>query len=292
MTTTNATLMGDALMRTVEVDGSHVEYLELGTGPALVLVHGDGETARDWQWVAPGLADAGYRVIAPSLPGHGASAPSPSYAMADLASWVGRFADAVGVSGATFGGNSIGGSISVHLALQAPDRVHRLVLIDSAGFGHAVNPVVAAETMPLAGEIAIAMALSPGGPLLRALVRANDLFGQPWLVPPGWWADQLRWSVAPPILQASVACKRAIMDVFGQYEVLLDRLPQIDVPTLVLWGALDKVVPLSHGEAAARLLPNARLEVLAACGHIPHVECPQGFLAPVVDFLDQTRSAA
>lgn len=89
---------------------------------------------------------AGHRVLAPSLPGHGASAPAPSYLMPDLAGWLGRFLDVLGVESAAVGGNSIGGLIPVHLALQQPQRVQRLLLIGgSAGFGRAVNPLLAAE---------------------------------------------------------------------------------------------------------------------------------------------------
>lgn len=147
---------------TVAVDGGPAEYLDVGTGPALVLVHGDGQTGRDWRWVAPALAAAGHRVIAPSLPGHGATAETPSYKMEDLAAWLGRFLDVLDIDRATVGGNSIGGLIPVHLALQQPGRVSRLVLIDSAGMGNAVNPVLGMETLPLAGEAAIAMSMLPG----------------------------------------------------------------------------------------------------------------------------------
>ena len=281
----------EADMATVTVDEGFAEYLEVGTGPVVVLLHGDGETARDWRWVAPALAAAGHRVIAPSLPGHGATAESSSYAMEDLARWVGRFLDALGISRATVGGNSIGGLIPVHLALQDPGRVSRLVLIDPAGMGYAVNPVLGMETMPLAGELAIATSMLPGGPQLRALVRAGDLFAQPLRVPPGWWADQLRWGGGRPMLTASVACKRAILDAAGQFHVVLDRLGELTVPTLVVWGALDKVVPLVQARAAADRIPGARLEILRSCGHVPHVECPEAFLAPVLRFLHDTREA-
>ena len=282
----------------IDVDGRAVEYLDTGTdtgtptAPFLVLVHGDGETARDWRWVAPALAEAGYRVIAPSLPGHGASAPARSYEMEDLAWWLNRFLDALGITRATVGGNSIGGLISIHLALRQPGLVQRLLLIDSSGLGRVVNPVLAAETMPGAGEAAIGMTLLPGGPQVRALARAGNLFAQPWRVPAGWWFDQLRWGASPVLLDASVACKRAIMNGTGQHHVLLDRLTDIGVPTLVLWGLLDKVVPVLHGRSAARRLPDGHLEVLPSCGHVPHVESPKAFLRPVLRFLEQTRAAA
>jgi pimeloyl-ACP methyl ester carboxylesterase len=279
-------------IRTTTVDDGAAEYLDLGTGPVVVLVHGDGETARDWRWIAPAVAAAGHRVIAPSLPGHGATAEAPSYAMEDLARWLGRFLDAVGIDSATVGGNSIGGLIPIHLALQQPDRVSRLLLIDSAGLGNAVNPVLGLETVPVLGEAAVGLVFLPGGPQLRSAVRAQNLFAQPLRVPPEWWLDQLRWGGGKPMLTASLACKPAILDAAGQFHLVLDRLPELTVPTLIMWGALDKVVPIVHGQAAARLLPDCRLEVLPTSGHVPHVETPDAVLVPLLRFLRDTRSAA
>jgi pimeloyl-ACP methyl ester carboxylesterase len=277
---------------TAVVDGGTAEYLDVGTGPVIVLVHGDGETARDWRWIAPAIAAAGHRVVAPSLPGHGATAETSSYAMEDLAAWVGRFLDAVGIDRATVGGNSIGGLIPIHLALQQPHRVARLLLIDSAGLGNAVNPVLGLETLPVLGEAAVSMALMPGGPQLRAAGRAQNLFAQPLRVPPEWWLDQVRWGSGRPMLAASLACKRAILDGAGQHHLVLDRLPDLKVPTLVVWGALDQVVPVVHAHAAARLLPDNRLEILPTAGHVPHVEAPDALLVPLLRFLRDTETAA
>ena len=276
-------------IRSTTVDDGPAEYLDVGHGPVLVLVHGDGETARDWRWVAPGLVAAGYRVIAPSLPGHGSTAEAPSYEMPDLAQWVARFLDVVGIDRATIGGNSIGGLIPIHLALQQPERVERLILIDSAGFGNAVNPVLGLETVKVLGELAIGMVFLPGGPQLRASVRSQNLFAQPLRVPPEWWSDQLRFGGGKPMLAASLACKRAILGASGQYHLVLDRLPELKVPTLVMWGALDKVVPLVQAHRAVELIPDCRLEVLPLSGHVPHVESPDAVLVPLLRFLQDTQ---
>jgi pimeloyl-ACP methyl ester carboxylesterase len=279
-------------IHTTTVDGGVAEYLDVGAGPIVVLVHGDGETARDWRWIAPAVVAAGYRVVAPSLPGHGATAETTSYDMAELSRWVGRFLDAVGIDSATVGGNSIGGLIPIHLALEQPKRVSRLLLIDSAGLGNAVNPVLGLETVKVLGEAAIGITHLPGGKQMRSIVRAQNLFAQPYLVPPEWWLDQLRWGGGQPMLKASLACKRAILGAAGQYHLVLDRLSEITVPTLVLWGALDQVVPLVHGQTAAKLLPDSRLEVLPMSGHVPHVETPGAVLPPLLRFLRDTHKAA
>ncbi len=158
--------------RQVEVNGRTVEYLVAGAGPILVLLHGDGETARDWQWVMPRLAAAGHHVVAPSLPGHGGSASADSYAQEDLTAWLASVLEALALDRITVVGNSIGALMALHLALAHPDRVQRLVLVDCAGLGRLVNPVLAAETVPGLGEAAIAMSLMPGGTPLRAAVRS------------------------------------------------------------------------------------------------------------------------
>lgn len=200
-------------IRQTTVDNGTTEYLDIGSGPVVVLVHGDGETVRDWRWVAPAIAAAGHRVVAPSLPGHGASIEARSYAMEDLAGWLGRFLDALGIERASVGGNSVGGLMSIHLSLQQPQRVARLLLIDSAGLGNAVNPVLGLETLPVLGEAAVGLALMPGGPQLRAAVRAQNLFAQPLRVPPEWWLDQLAGAAAsrcsPPRWPASAPSSTA-----------------------------------------------------------------------------------
>lgn len=295
MTTTTAdalTAVTEDDIRATTVDGGVAEYLDVGTGPVVVLVHGDGETARDWRWITPAVAAAGYRVVAPSLPGHGATAETSSYAMEDLARWLGRFLGAIGIERATVGGNSIGGLISLNLRLQQPHVVTRLLLIDAAGLGHAVNPVLGLETLPGLGETAVSMALMPGGPQMRAAFRAQNLFAQPVRVPPEWWLDQLRWGSGRPILAASLACKRAILDAAGQHHLVVDRLPELTLPTLVVWGALDQVVPVVQAHAAARLLPDCRLAVLRTVGHVPHVEAPEALLVPLLRFLEDTKAAS
>jgi pimeloyl-ACP methyl ester carboxylesterase len=275
----------DMQTRTVEVNGRAVEYLVAGAGPVLVLLHGDGETARDWQWVMPALAAAGHHVVAPSLPGHGGSASADSYAPEDIAAWLGAVVDTLGLQRPTVVGNSLGGLVALHLALTRPEQVERLVLVDSAGLGHMVNPVLAAETAPGVGETAIGMALLPGGAQVRAAARSANLFAQPWRIPPAWWLDQFRWGSCPALLQASVACKRAILDPLGQHHVQLERCGEVHIPTLVVWGLLDMIVPFTHGQAAVERLPKGRLELLAGCGHVPHVECPDAFVATVLRFL-------
>ncbi len=286
MTTTEMT--SGMEVRTEVVDGRDVEYVVAGSGPPLVLLHGDGESARDWQWVIPALS-AAHQVYALSLPGHGGTATAESYTPQSLAAWVLKVLDALNLPRASLAGNSIGALVALHVALEQAARVERLMLLDSAGLGRLVNPVLAMETAPGVGEAAIGTTLLPGGAQLRAAARAPMLFVQPWRAPAGWWSDQVRWGAQRSFLEAAVAAKRAVLDIGGQRHVVLDRLGEVQVPTLVLWGALDQVVPFTQGRAAARRLPDGRLHLVDDAGHLVHIERPDAVSAAMLAFLAEDR---
>ena len=127
--------------RQVVVDGLQLQYLEAGSGPPLLLLHGHEQSATSWQWVTPVLART-HRVLALSLPGHGESAPAvDGYAPGrDLAPLVVDFLDTLDVGTLHVVGNSVGGAVAVRLALADPARIRTLTLVDSAGLGRDVNP--------------------------------------------------------------------------------------------------------------------------------------------------------
>ena len=127
--------------RRVLVDAVSLQYLEAGSGPPLLLLHGHEQSATSWRWVTPVLART-HRVLALSLPGHGDSAPAVGgYAPgADLAPLVVNFLDTVGVGPLHVVGNSVGGAVALGLALAEPQRIRTLTLVDSAGLSRDVNP--------------------------------------------------------------------------------------------------------------------------------------------------------
>jgi pimeloyl-ACP methyl ester carboxylesterase len=288
MTTTESTAGME--VRTEVVDGRDVEYLVAGSGPPLVLLHGDGESARDWQWVMPALS-AAHQVYSLSLPGHGGTAPTESYTPQSLAAWVTSVLDALNLPRVSLAGNSIGALVALHVTLDHAARVERLVLLDSAGLGRAVNPILAMETAAGIGEAAIGTALLPGGAQLRAAARAPVLFAQPWRAPAQWWTDQVRWGSQRTFLEAAIAAKRAILDIGGQRHVVLDRLGEVQVPTLVLWGALDQVLPYTQGRAAAGRLSHGRLQLVHDAGHLVHIERPDAVSAAMLTFLAEGTAA-
>jgi pimeloyl-ACP methyl ester carboxylesterase len=196
------------------------------------------------------------------------------------------FADALGVERATFVGNSLGGLIALRLTLSEPARVNALVLVDSAGLGRAVNPVFTSVNVPGLGEAAIPFWRTPVGAYQRAWGRTALLFAHPpGTVPREWLAEQCRLARAPGYLEAHLTVLRALVSPLGQREVLVERLPSLKIPTLVVWGARDRVFPESQARDALAHLPEGSLAVIPDCGHMPHVECPDRFLAALSEFL-------
>jgi 4,5:9,10-diseco-3-hydroxy-5,9,17-trioxoandrosta-1(10),2-diene-4-oate hydrolase len=271
--------------RNVEVEGLPVRYLSAGAGPPLVLLHGAGENALDWRWVMPGLA-ATHRVYAPDLPGSPMSArPTADYSPAFFGRFVAGFADALGIERAAMAGNSLGGLTAMRLALFEPARVTALVLVDSAGLGRTVSPALRSLALPGYGKLAVAWSKTPPGALQRALGRAALLFARPRRVPPEWLRAQYRLGRTPGFLEAQLAAVRAQVGLRGQREVLLRRLPGLEVPTLVVWGARDRVLPESQARDAVSRLRDGSLSLVPDCGHMPHVERPDLFLAACARFL-------
>jgi pimeloyl-ACP methyl ester carboxylesterase len=170
--------------RRITVDGVETQYLEAGAGPPLLLLHGHEQGAASWRWVIPALAQT-HRVLAPSLPGHGESGPAADGHApgADLAPFVAAFLVAVGAElPLDLVGHSAGGAIALRLTLADPTRIRTLTLVDSAGLGREVHPLLALDTLPIVGELAVMISRMPGGDLARTTMSAAMLFAQPWRI--------------------------------------------------------------------------------------------------------------
>jgi 4,5:9,10-diseco-3-hydroxy-5,9,17-trioxoandrosta-1(10),2-diene-4-oate hydrolase len=241
--------------------------------------------------VLPGLANT-HRVYAPDLPGFGESAkPLDDYSPAFFARFVAAFLDALEIERTVVVGNSLGGIIALRLALSEPDRVTALILVDSAGLGREVNYALRQPTVPGQGELLVAWGKTPAGATGRAWLRVPLLFAHPERVPPKWLEEQQRLTQLPGFLEAVIAALRAQIDLAGQREVLLDRLPQLQMPTLVVWGSSDRIFPESQAQEAVSRLEYGSLELIPDCGHLPHIECPDDFLAALGPFLREQTSS-
>jgi pimeloyl-ACP methyl ester carboxylesterase len=271
--------------RQIDVGGLNIRYLTAGeVDPPLVLLHGVGDSAVDWSWVLPALGSK-HRVIAPDFPGSGDSAkPEREYTLEFLTNFLADFLKALEIPRAVLIGNSLGGLISLRWALANPDQVAALVLVDSMGFSQIVNPVLANLTWPWFGELAIAWSKTPLGAKQRAWSRAALLFAQPSQIPPAWLAEQERLGLLPGFLEANLSILRSQVHVLGQRQIILDSLPQLQIPTLVVWGINDYVLPNYQAEDALKRLPQGHLALIPNCGHLPQVERPDLFTDAVNQF--------
>ena len=272
--------------RAVDLDGMTLRYLAAGEGSPLVLLHGAGDNSLAWSWVLPELA-GGYRVYAPTLPGIGDGAKLTDRSSTAYVSLISSFMDALGIECAALIGNSLGGLIGLLLSLSNPARVSALGLVNSTGLGREINPAFTSVNVPGLGEAAIPWWRTPVGARQRAWGRAAMLFARPANTPREWLGEQQRLALLPGHLEAHLAALRARIYSGGQREVLGDRLHRLQVPTLVLWGARDRVLPAYQARQTGARLPRGRLEIIPGCGHLPHIECPGDFVGVVGQFLKE-----
>ncbi|NHC33774.1 alpha/beta fold hydrolase [Scytonema millei] len=277
--------------RRININGLTTRYLTAGNdGLPLVLLHGDSDSALDWSWVLPALA-ATHRVYAPDFPGFGDSAkPNVIYSLEFLTQFALDFLNALGIERAVLVGNSLGGLIALRVALSHPEQVPGLVLVDSAGLGSSVTPLLSQLTLPIYGELATTWCRTPLGAKQRSWARAALFFAQPMKAPTAWLTDQERMALLPGYLEATLSSLRASLNVTGQREVLLDSLPQLNMPTLVVWGTDDKIFPKEQAQAAVSRLQQGHLALIPDCGHLPHVERPELFTNALNEFLTKVAS--
>lgn len=270
----------------INVNGLTIRYLEAGDAdPPLVLLHGNGESALDWSWTLPDLASQ-HRVYAPDFPGAGESSkPNRTYSVDFLTQFAIDFVNTLNIDRFVLVGNSLGGLVALRLALSHPERVVALILVDSSGLGYSVNPILSQMTLPVFGEVSIAWSKPPLNAKLRVAARTALLFANPQAAPKKWLAEQEQLTQTPGFLEATLSSLRAQLSLFGQHVVLLDDLPQLQIPTLVVWGSNDLVFPKTQAQAAVSRLKQGQLAVIPNAGHLPHVEQPDRFANAVNQFL-------
>jgi pimeloyl-ACP methyl ester carboxylesterase len=276
----------------IVLHGHRVSFRQAGDGPALVLTHGITGTWRHWERVIDPLSER-FTVIAPDLLGHGESAkPRGDYSLGAFASGIRDLLLALGHDSATVAGHSLGGGIAMQFAYQFPERCERLVLVSSGGLGPEVHLLLRAATLPGA-ELVLPVLNSErlreaGRWVTRALGRIGLGVG-PDVTEVARGASSMP---DPESRRAFLATLRAVIDERGQRVDARDRLYLAEaMPTLIVWGARDPVIPVDHGRAAHEAMPGSRFELLDA-GHFPQLELPLEFVALLTDFIDGTMAAS
>jgi pimeloyl-ACP methyl ester carboxylesterase len=279
-------------LRTVRIHGHDVTYRMSGEGPTVVLIHGIAGSSTTWRAVMPALAER-YTVIAPDLLGHGQSAkPRGDYSLGAYASGIRDLLAVLGQERCTVVGHSLGGGVAMQLAYQFPERVERLVLVASGGLGKEVSPLLKAVTLPGA-EYVLPLLLHrrireagewPASVARRAGWRPGDTLSEVW--------RSYTTLTDRHGQQAFIHTVRAVIDVAGQRVSAHDRLYlAAALPTLIVWGDRDRIIPVAHAYRAAESIPGARLEILKGAGHFLPWRDAGRFLPVLEDFLKSTTPA-
>jgi 4,5:9,10-diseco-3-hydroxy-5,9,17-trioxoandrosta-1(10),2-diene-4-oate hydrolase len=180
-------------------------------------------------------------------------------------------------------GESLGSAIVLQFVLQYPRQVEKMVLADSAGLGKEVSINVRIASLPILGELFGRPSRKGSAQLIRQLFFNMDMITDQMI------DENYEMSSLPGAQRCQLSELRSICNIWGVksdvYRPILDHLEEIEVPTLVIWGAQDRFLPVAHAHLAAKRVPNARLHIFDPCGHVPNIERAQEFNALVTDFL-------
>jgi pimeloyl-ACP methyl ester carboxylesterase len=276
----------------VVLHGHEVSYRRAGEGPVLVLVHGIAGSSEQWEPAMRILAEQ-FTVLAPDLLGHGRSAkPRGDYSLGAYASGVRDLLLALGHPRATVVGHSLGGGIAMQFAYQFPERTERLVLVSSGGLGDEVHPLLRAATLPGSEYVLPLIAhsrLRTAGEAVAGVLRRLGLRAGPDLAELARGYGSLSDAEAR---MAFIHSLRAVIDPGGQRVSATDRLYlAADMPTLIVWGRGDRIIPATHAGVAHRGMPGSRLVLLDDSGHFPQLDDPVGFTSALRDFMESTEPA-
>jgi len=279
-------------LHTVKIHGHKVCFRLTGSGPLIVLIHGITGSSAQWIPVMDVLRDR-YTLFAPDLLGHGESAkPRGDYSLGAYASGIRDLLIGLDAERATVVGHSLGGGIAMQLAYQFPERCGRLVLMSSGGIAQEVHLLLRAASLP-GSEIVLplithARLLKLGEALGRALGAIGLQAGADI-------AEGARGYASLNDREARAAFVhtiRAVIDPMGQRVSALDRLYLAEaLPSLIIWGENDPIIPSHHGEIAHQAMPASRLELIDGAGHFPQMSDPIRVARLLADFVDETEAS-
>ena len=274
----------------ITLHGHRVSYRRAGWGPVIVLIHGITGSSLTWEHVIEPLAER-YTVVAPDLLGHGESAkPRGDYSLGAYASGIRDLLTAIGHDRATIVGHSIGGGVAMQMAYQFPERCERLVLVSSGGLGREVHLLLRAAALPgsevvlplLASQGVIGRLDAVGAFLGRLGLRAGADLDEMWR---GFSSLQDAGARA-----AFIHTLRTILDPGGQRVSATDRLYlAAEMPSLILWGERDPIIPFRHGLRASETMPGSHFVTFPDAGHFPHRQDPRRFVRELTEFVESTQ---
>jgi pimeloyl-ACP methyl ester carboxylesterase len=271
-------------LRRVELPGAEVNYVEIGEGEPILFVHGLAGCWQNWLENLPHFGRT-HRAIALDLPGFGES-PMPSWPI-DMPAYgrlVHDFCEKLGIDrAAALVGNSMGGFVCTEAAIERPPRFERLVLVSAAGISFAEAQGRHLEAGLRLFEASLPFMAGPRRAWLNRPRGRQFAFGRVFRYPNRVRPELLREQIDPGLQSPGFGdAIRAI----GGYDTR-HRLPEIEIPTLVVWGLNDQVVPVEAAIGYHRLIPESRLEIFERTGHVPQMERPARFNSLLDDFLTE-----
>ncbi|MBK5218996.1 MAG: alpha/beta fold hydrolase [Thermoleophilia bacterium] len=266
--------------RSVELPGATVNYVEIGEGAPILFLHGISGGWQNWLENLPHFG-ARYRAIALDLPGFGTS-PMPEWeiGMPSYGRMIHDFCEKLELEGTILVGNSMGGFIAVEAATAEPRRYSRLALVSAAGILNTWNPQARATVTAYAWS-KLGGTVADKGRWLVSHPRSRQLALAPFLRYPG----RLR----PELLVEQMAGGRCpgfgdALQSLVSHDIR-ERLATIEMPTLIVWGLSDRVIPVAAAISYHRRIPHSRLEIFERTGHVPQLERPARFNALLDEFL-------
>jgi pimeloyl-ACP methyl ester carboxylesterase len=280
------TTMSHVAPQKVVLHGHELSYADSGDGPVVLFIHGILGSQQQWSHLVDQMDDD-HRVVLPDLFGHGESAkPMGDYSLSSHAATMRDLLDHLGVDRVTLVGHSLGGGIAMQFFYLFPERVERLVLVSSGGLGREVNVALRSATLPGAAQVLSVVASAPVLSRVEALGRVASKVG--WRPSADLAAVWKGFSSLGDreSRQAFLATTRAVIDIGGQSISAHDHLGgSLPIPTLIVWGSKDHMIPASHALSVEQSLPDCRVEIFEGAGHFPHLDDPDRFARVLRDFI-------
>jgi pimeloyl-ACP methyl ester carboxylesterase len=280
------TIMARMAPQTVVLHGHELSYVDSGSGPVVLFIHGILGSQRQWEHLIDSM-DEDHRVVLPDLFGHGESAkPVGDYSLSAHAAAMRDLLDHLGIERVTLVGHSLGGGIAMQFFYLFPDRVERLVLVSSGGLGRELNVLLRSATLPGAASVLSVIASAPVLSRVEALGRGASKVG--WR--PGADVGAI-WRGFSSLgdgesRRAFLATTRAVIDIGGQTISAHDHLEgALPIPTMIVWGSKDRMIPASHALSLEKKLPDCRVEMFEGAGHFPHLDDPERFVRMLREFI-------
>ena len=256
----------------ITVFGQKIHYVEAGSGPTVILLHGLGGSTQAWMFNIAPLAEK-YHVVVPDQIGFGKSdKPLVNYRIRTYVDFLDQFCKQLKIERASLVGNSMGGWIAAAYTAAFPDRVDKLVLVDAAGYAppkdldvrtfYSLNPTTREGTKVLLSKVFYGKAFQTDAAIEQA-IAARLAAGDGYTIK----------SITESIIRGE--------------DFLDDTVKTIKRPTLIIWGRQDGLVPLAQGEHLNKDIAGSKLIVLDQCGHIPNLEKAGEFNAAVLKFLSE-----